>query len=51
MWIFIENIELKRFLDNNYWYIATKDFKTIDIAKTLIPELINKKINGKRMYK
>ena len=46
----MENIELKKFLDNNYGYIATKDFETIGISKTVIPELLNKKIIRKVAY-
>lgn len=46
----MENIELKKFLDNNYGYIATKDFETIGIYKTVIPELLNKKIIRKVAY-
>lgn len=46
----MENIKLKKFLDNNHGYIATKDFKKIDVSKTLIPELIDKKILRKVVY-
>lgn len=46
----MEKIELKKFLDNNYGYIATKDFETIGISKTVIPELLNKKIIRKVAY-
>ena len=43
-------IELKKFLDNNHGYIATKDFEKIGISKTSIPELLNKKILRKVAY-
>lgn len=46
----MKNIELKEFLDNNHGYIATKDFEKIGISKTLIPELIDKKILRKVAY-
>ena len=46
----MENIKLKEFLDNNHGYIATKDLKKIGISKTLIPELLNKKILRKVAY-
>ena len=44
------NIKLKNFLDNNHGYIATKDFETIGISKTSIPELLNKKILRRVAY-
>lgn len=46
----MENIKLKKFLEDNYGYIATKDFEKIGISKTLIPEFINKKILRKVAY-
>ena len=46
----MENIELKTFLNKNHGYIATKDFETIGISKTLIPELLNKKVLRKVTY-
>ena len=36
--------ELKKFLKNSNGYITTKEIESIGISKTLIPELINKKI-------
>ena len=46
----MENSKLKKFLDNNYGYIATKDFEKIGVSKTSIPELIDKKILRKVAY-
>ena len=46
----MENIKLKKFLEDNYGYIATKDFEKIGISKTLIPEFLNKKILRKVAY-
>lgn len=46
----MENIKLKTFLNKNHGYIATKDFETIGISKTLIPELLNKKVLRKVTY-
>ena len=46
----MENIKLKKFLEDNHGYIATKDFEKIGISKTLIPEFLNKKILRKVCY-
>lgn len=46
----MENIELKQFLKKNNGYIASKDFETIGISKTVIPELLNKKILRRVAY-
>ena len=46
----MENSKLKKFLDNNYGYIATKDFEKIGVSRTSIPELIDKKILRKVAY-
>ena len=46
----MENSKLKKFLDNNYGYIATKDFEKVGVSKTSIPELIDKKILRKVAY-
>ena len=46
----MENIKLKKFLEDNHGYIATKDFKKIGISKTLIPKLLDKKILRKVAY-
>ena len=42
--------KLKEFLRNNHGYITTKEFEIIGISKTLIPELINKKVLRKVAY-
>lgn len=50
MGVFMENIELKKFLTDSHGYIETKDFEKIGISKTTIPTLIEKKILRKVAY-
>ena len=42
--------ELKKFLENNYGYITTKEIKNLGIPKTSIPELLNQNILRKVAY-
>lgn len=46
----MENINLQKFLNKNYGYIETKDFKTIGISKPLIPKLIKEGVIRKVAY-
>ena len=46
----MENINLQKFLNKNYGYIETKDFKAIGISKPLIPKLIKEGIIRKVAY-
>lgn len=40
----MENEKLKKFLKDNYGYIATSEFEKIGISRPMIPKLLNKKI-------
>ena len=46
----METKELKEFLKKNHGYITTKEFQSVSISKTLIPELIKQKIIRKVAY-
>lgn len=46
----METKELKEFLKKNHGYITTKEFESVGISKTLIPELIKQKIIRKVAY-
>ncbi len=46
----METKELKEFLKKNHGYITTKEFESVSISKTLIPELIKQKIIRKVAY-
>ena len=46
----METKELKEFLKKNHGYINTKEFESVGISKTLIPELIKQKIIRKVAY-
>lgn len=46
----METKELKEFLKKNHGYITTKEFESVGISKTLIPELIKQEIIRKVAY-
>lgn len=46
----METKALKEFLKKNHGYITTKEFESVSISKTLIPELIKQKIIRKVAY-
>lgn len=46
----METKELKDFLKKNHGYITTKEFESVGISKTLIPELIKQEIIRKVAY-
>lgn len=46
----METKELKKFLKKNHGYITTKEFESVGISKTLIPELIKQEIIRKVAY-
>lgn len=46
----METKELREFLKKNHGYITTKEFESVGISKTLIPELIKQEIIRKVAY-
>ena len=46
----METKKLKEFLKKNHGYITTKEFESVGISKTLIPELIKQEIIRKVAY-